>query len=56
MGWMYAEYLTWIWLTHNVENVKQSFIDQVQQKWVFDCNASSKRLVYNVLPITLLYL
>lgn len=48
--------LSYIWLTRNVENVKQSFIDQVQQKWVSDCNASSKRLVYNVLPITPLYL
>lgn len=40
--------LSYVWLTHNVENekwilnvIKQILIDQFQQKWVSDCNASS---------------
>ena len=47
--------LSYVWLTHNVDNekwilnvVKQTLIDQFQQNWVSDCNASSKGLIYNL--------
>jgi hypothetical protein len=48
--------LNFVWLSQNVENIelllsflKQILNDQFQQKWVSDCNESSKGIFYNLL-------
>jgi hypothetical protein len=47
--------LNFVWLSQNVENIelllsflKQIFNDQFQQKWVSDCNESSKGIFYHL--------